>query len=568
MILVSQEFVANVTVWDTFSVDTIDLRNSYPLCDVKGNYDIAFTPDSSAAMSLVSELAKDMQKAVNCPILPIENITEIIDQRMRDLQNITANLNNPAINLSPRNFTNFNSTNFNWTSLGNRTDLSQVRSLYEDFSDLFEAKIFTPMPFDSMEDMNTYIVENSNSTNVFMGLLFADSWKNATTFPNNLDYSLRPPAAPRSEQSSSGFASASGWVTNLLFPTRPASDGPRSRNSKVGGKPHYYQEGFLTAQHRIDINFLKVKSNELGVNFSEYGYQTNFQRFSYPPYPSDPYINLIGRNLPFIILLWFMYLAAQTAKSVAIEKDTGLKAGLKIRFSTTIFDQMENYFQLRLKEYMLMMGLSRTSLWTSYFIHYFCMFLVSVSIVTIVLCTAWSENGSIINYTHWSIVYVLLILYGISLINMGFMISTWFKSANAVAATTAVLITIFFIPYNMIENDMDGTPTSGKIILSVLSPVAMSFGFSQISAWESRAIGIQWSNICDPVSSSNQMTMLQMYLMLIFDILLYYALARYIDVVNPGKWGVARKWYFLCSPSYWCPGQSRKYRMTMFILCS
>ena len=532
MILVSQEFVANVTVWDTFSVDTIDLRNSYPLCAVKGNYDIAFTPDSPAAMSLVSELAKDMQRAVIC--LPIED---------------------PAINLSPGNFTDFNSTTFNGTSMEN--------SMFGNF----ESKTFTPMPFDSMEDMNTYILHNSNSTNVFMGLLFADSWKNATTFPNNLDYSLRPPAAPRSEQSSSGFASAFGWVTNLLFPIRPEV-GPRSRRSKAGGKPDYYSEGFLTAQHRLDINFLKVKSNELGVNFSEYGYQTNFQRFSYPPYPSDPYINLIGRNLPFIILLWFMYLAAQTAKSVAIEKDTGLKAGLKIRFSTTIFDQMENYFQLRLKEYMLMMGLSRTSLWTSYFIHYFCMFLVSVSIVTIVLCTAWSENGSIINYTHWSIVYVLLILYGISLINMGFMISTWFKSANAVAATTAVLITIFFIPYNMIENDMDGTPTSGKIILSVLSPVAMSFGFSQISAWESRAIGIQWSNICDPVSSSNQMTMLQMYLMLIFDILLYYALARYIDVVNPGKWGVARKWYFLCSPSYWCPGQSRKYRMTMFILCS
>jgi hypothetical protein len=101
-----------------------------------------------------------------------------------------------------------------------------------------------------------------------------------------------------------------------------------------------------------------------------------------------------------------------------------------------------------------MMGLSRTALWTSYFIHYFCMFLVSawdsthskviflnnlrrlrvktlslfsVTIATIILCSPISKNGAIISYTNWSIVYVLLILYGISLINMGFMISTWFS---------------------------------------------------------------------------------------------------------------------------------------------
>ena len=45
--------------------------------------------------------------------------------------------------------------------------------------------------------------------------------------------------------------------------------------------------------------------------------------------------------------------------------------------------------------------------------------------------------------------------------------------------------------------------------------------------------------------------------LLIVDSLLYYGLARYVDVVRPGKWGVPRKWYFLCSPSYWCPKASK-----------
>jgi hypothetical protein len=51
---------------------------------------------------------------------------------------------------------------------------------------------------------------------------------------------------------------------------------------------------------------------------------------------------------------------------------------------------------------------------------------------------------------------------------------------------------------------LDGIPTFVKNFLSLLSPVAMSFGFSQISSWDSRAIGLQWENIASPVSPSNQ----------------------------------------------------------------
>ena len=94
---------------------------------------------------------------------------------------------------------------------------------------MFRELKFTPKSFDSVEDMEEYIKDSPNATNVFMGVTFGTEWENATLIPDDLVYSLRPPAAPRSEQSSDGFGSASGWLTNLLFPTRPTSDGPRSR---------------------------------------------------------------------------------------------------------------------------------------------------------------------------------------------------------------------------------------------------------------------------------------------------------------------------------------------------
>ena len=453
-----QEYISNITEWQSFQLNTFD--GSRSVCTVPGDMSIAYTPNSEAASRIVTRLAASMSFTVFC--LGGSNFT---------YANLTSSFNQGSMNDVLNNPVAF----FEFLQDNNVT---------------YDQKRFQGQAFDSVGELEDYVINDPAAKQVFMGLVFDDSWRNTTALPDTLTYALRPPAAPRVEQESSGLSAASGWLTNLLFPTRPSSNGPRSGSGKAGGKPHYLTEGFLTAQHFLDTEFLRMKAEEEGIPFpATAAIDMTFERFPYPPYPKDPYISGIGSNLPFIILLCFIYLGQQTAKSVAIEKDSGLK------------------------EYMLMMGLSRTALWTSYFVHYFCMFFVSVSIVTIVLCCPFSANGAIINYTHWSVIYVFLILYGVSLINMGFMISTWFQSANSVAATTGVLIFIFYLPYGFIQQDIDGTPDGVKIIMSLLSPVAMSFGFSQVAAWETRGLGIQWSTLATDVSSSNRQTMLGTFIL-------------------------------------------------------
>jgi len=73
------------------------------------------------------------------------------------------------------------------------------------------------------------------------------------------------------------------------------------------------------------MNFLKLKSEELEIDFSEDDFDVKLRRFPFPPYPSDPFILSISRSIPFIVLICFVYLGMQTAKAVAIEKDSGLK---------------------------------------------------------------------------------------------------------------------------------------------------------------------------------------------------------------------------------------------------
>ena len=72
-----------------------------------------------------------------------------------------------------------------------------------------------------------------------------------------------------------------------------------------------------------------------------------------------------------------------------------------------------------------------------------------------------------------------------------------------------------------------------------------------VRIWLIFSVGVQWSNIGQPVSASDPMSMMSLFNMLILDSIIYYALARYIDLVNPGTWGIPRPWYFVFQPSYW-----------------
>ena len=226
-------------------------------------------------------------------------------------------------------------------------------------------------------------------------------------------------------------------------------------------------------------------------------------------------------------MLCFISLGQHAAKSVALEKES------------------------RLKEYMLMMGLSRSALWASHFLHYLMMFSIATGFVTIVFCYPFSVNGAIINYTHWSIVFLFLLLYGVSLICLGFMISTFFRSANATSAATSIIIFLCYMPYGFISQNLDGTPYRAKLAISLSSPVAMSLGCSVLSSWESKAVGVQWANLSDPVSASDPMSLLNIFVILLLDALIYFTIACYVDVVRPGTWGIGRPWYFCFQPSYW-----------------
>ena len=57
-------------------------------------------------------------------------------------------------------------------------------------------------------------------------------------------------------------------------------------------------------------------------------------------------------------------------------------------------------------------------------------------------------------------------------------------------------------------------------------------------------IHLGWSNINTHVTIEEDFTVLYLMSMLLFDAILYMAIALYIDAVFPGKFGIPKRWDF------------------------
>ena len=61
--------------------------------------------------------------------------------------------------------------------------------------------------------------------------------------------------------------------------------------------------------------------------------------------------------------------------------------------------------------------------------------------------------------------------------------------------------------------------------------------------------GLQWSNLAKPVNIDDDFSMAIVFVMLVFDCVLYWFIMFYVDNVWPGEYGIPQPWYFLFTVS-------------------
>ena len=83
-----------------------------------------------------------------------------------------------------------------------------------------------------------------------------------------------------------------------------------------------------------------------------------------------------------------------------------------------------------------------------------------------------------------------------------------------------------------------------KMALSLVPNLCLSYAFGLIIGKELDTSGMNWSSLASPISTVDDLTLLHMWTMFLLDFLIYMIILWYMDNVRPGKYGLAKKFYF------------------------
>eukprot|EP00095_Tigriopus_kingsejongensis_P011912 maker-scaffold111_size354240-snap-gene-2.29 protein:Tk11912 transcript:maker-scaffold111_size354240-snap-gene-2.29-mRNA-1 annotation:"atp-binding cassette sub-family a member 3" len=246
----------------------------------------------------------------------------------------------------------------------------------------------------------------------------------------------------------------------------------------------------------------------------------------YPAYLENNLAIFLGYMLPMFTVLSFCFILPPLMKRIVHEKQTGVK------------------------ELMKLMGLPSWMHWTSWFVNGLITSLVTILIIVVLVCVEWKpETGRVFDYSDPVLIYIFFLMYAMALIMSLFAISTFFDSPNLALATGVIFHIITYIIPSILIDDEDYMimPFGGKLAWSILPNVGLWWGIKILSIEEGKGTGLR-SEPTDPMSMGI------VWAALLVDMIIYGLIIWYVDSVLPGKYGVARKWYFPFQPSYWCSG--------------
>lgn len=149
-------------------------------------------------------------------------------------------------------------------------------------------------------------------------------------------------------------------MTRFIYP-RFSAGGPRSYNETYGGRPFYFEEGFLPIQDAVARSFTEQKCLDLTECRNGTLRSIKMQRTPYPPYVLDILLQGLETLVSFFILLSFVYPCINTVRFIAVEKERQLKESMKI------------------------MGLASWLHWTTWFLWIMILMTVSISIMVALL---------------------------------------------------------------------------------------------------------------------------------------------------------------------------------------
>uniref|UniRef100_A0A8C7ALN3 ABC transporter domain-containing protein n=1 Tax=Neovison vison TaxID=452646 RepID=A0A8C7ALN3_NEOVI len=379
---------------------------------------------------------------------------------------------------------------------------------------------FSVQGFSSERDFEKYVKQEKNSKKVLVAIIFDHEFQNSNDpLPFKVKYFLRFSSFQRNKYVT--FFRTDGWETGVLFPPFPSA-GPRSQSNSNGGQPGYITEGFLAMQHAVDQAIMKYYNHTATQKLFQ-DVTVFVQRFPYPEYSHDYFFTFFGIVIPLVILFIFSMNHLTLIQSIVWEKEK------------------------RLKEYLLMIGLSNWMFWAAYFFT----FLSLYSVIILLMCIIFFiEPVPVIQHSDPSLVFVFLLCFAIATIFFSFMVSTFFNKAYFAVSVGGFIYFATYFPFATVSTNFAQMTFTQKLASCLSSNIAMALGTKFLVKAEMEKIGIKWSNIFSSPKMEN-FDFTHVLGMFLFDAFLYGLVAWYIEAVFPGEYGVPKPWNFFLLRSHW-----------------
>uniref|UniRef100_A0A8C7R909 ATP-binding cassette, sub-family A (ABC1), member 12 n=1 Tax=Oncorhynchus mykiss TaxID=8022 RepID=A0A8C7R909_ONCMY len=353
----------------------------------------------------------------------------------------------------------------------------------------------------STEDLNTVAEHLTQTRDLYASIIFKldASRSSSSALPPKVDYTIRMSIenSMRTDRSRNPFWVKDPYISSL--------------------KTQRYNRGFVYLQESIDRAIIETQT---GQQVTEPAVQ--LQAFPYPCFLKDEYLNSIAFAFPLVLMIAWVLFIANFVKKLVHERE------------------------LRLHEYMKMMGVNPISHFFAWFIESACFLIITIITLTIIL-----KAGRVLPHSDGFLLFLYLSDYGLSILAISFLVSSFFDKTNIAGLSGALIYVISFFPFIIVMSLESSLSFSTKSALSLFAPTCFSYASQYITRYESQGEGIQWSNQYISPMAGDTSSFGWLCWLLLIDSVCYFIIGAYIRIVFPGKYGIAKPWYFPVMPSFW-----------------
>lgn len=304
-----------------------------------------------------------------------------------------------------------------------------------------------------------------------------------------------------------------GTITNFFRNPRTL---PRTENSYTNSFFTFFQQSMDAAL----LQYLHPQNVSSPV-------LPRLKPLSFPSYRFTRFINALGNAFPLMIVLSFIFTAANIIRELTFEKEK------------------------RLREAMRILGVSDKLHWLAHFIWQF-VFLFFTSIVIAAILV----GGKVVENSTFGFTLLFFLVFGLSVILFCFAMSSFFSTASVATAFGTLLFFLFFVPFLFVMRpDIYASLSRGAMVgMCLLPQTCMGLGTRIWVNKEASGIGMSVDNMSTLATDADVMTMSGIFGMLILDCFIFGFISWYMENAFPGEYGIARPWNFFLQPSYWRRG--------------